>query len=262
MEIQFYKYQGTGNDFIMIDGESQSVNFTDQQIQSLCDRRFGIGADGVIILRKQQDLDFDMDYFNADGSKSFCGNGSRCAQAFALFLGWISNESTFNAIDGIHQGKRIGDNFATLMGDVKEVEKIEMDYFIHTGSPHYIRYVKDVDSLNVVEEGRLIRNSEKYREEGTNVNFVCEENGYLKVRTYERGVEGETYSCGTGVTAVAISFLNKSRRNLKEVSLLTRGGELKIVLNKINGDTYNNIWLVGPAKQVYKGSFSLDLLGN
>ncbi len=262
MEIQFFKYQGTGNDFIMIDGESQSVNFTDRQIQSLCNRRFGIGADGVIILRKHQDLDFDMDYFNADGTKSFCGNGSRCAQAFALFLGWISNESAFMAIDGIHQGKRIEENFATLMGDVRKVEKIGMDYFIQTGSPHYIKYVKDVDSLNVVEEGRLIRNSERYKEEGTNVNFVSEENGYLKVRTYERGVEDETYSCGTGVTAVAISYLNKSEKNIKEVKLLTKGGELIINLNKVSKESFNNIWLVGPAEQVYKGSFSLTLLNN
>ena len=260
MEIQFYKYQGTGNDFIMIDGENQSVNFTEKQIQSLCDRRFGIGADGLIILRKHPELDFDMDYYNADGSKSFCGNGSRCAQAFALFLGWISNESTFIAIDGKHQGKQIEDNFATLMMDVDVLERIGKDYFIHTGSPHYIKYVENVDELNVVEEGRLIRNSDKYRKEGTNVNFVSEEEGYLKVRTYERGVENETYSCGTGVTAVAISYLNKSGRNIKEVKLLTKGGELKILLNKVNDHTFNDIWLVGPAKQVCKGSFSLTLL--
>jgi diaminopimelate epimerase len=257
MEIKFFKYQGTGNDFVMIDGRGKELSFTPDQVATICDRRFGIGADGLIILREHATYDFEMDYYNADGSKSFCGNGSRCAQAFAQQLGIIADTSYFLAIDGTHYGKSIGEAYATKMGDVSEIELHGDDYFIDTGSPHYIKYVANVDKVNVEEEGRAIRNSDPYKEKGTNVNFVAEGTVALQVRTYERGVEGETYSCGTGVTAVAISFLIKNDSYQKEVAIQTKGGPLSIRLEREKDSTFKNIWLVGPAELVFKGELTL-----
>lgn len=251
--MRFFKYQGTGNDFIMLDGYQNTVNISVSEIQKLCDRRFGIGADGLIILKKHNDLDFEMDYYNADGSQSFCGNGSRCAQAFAKDLGVIDKTSKFLAIDGEHEGKSIGDNFATLMGNVSQVDQLDQDYFIHTGSPHYIKYVDNIDAIDVQQEGSSIRYSDTYKEEGTNVNFASVDDGFLKVRTYERGVEGETLSCGTGVTAVAISYLYKTNSFQKEVNIQAVGGNIQIQLDRASELEFKNIWLIGPAQKVFEG---------
>jgi diaminopimelate epimerase len=259
MEIDFRKYQGTGNDFVMIDGRKEAVNFSPKQIQAICDRRFGVGADGLILIKNHAAVDFEMDYYNADGSQSFCGNGSRCAQAYAKALGIIKGQSTFLAIDGMHKGRSAGNNFATQMGDVDQVQQLGKDYFVDTGSPHYIRYVEDVDAVDIYKEGKEIRYSEPYREKGTNVNFVSEHDNYLKVRTYERGVEGETFSCGTGVTAVVISFLYKNKMQLNAVKIMTVGGELHIELNKVSDQEYKDIWLVGPAVEVFSGTFELRI---
>lgn len=257
MRIAFSKYQGTGNDFIMIDGTKKTVNFSVDQIQKLCERRFGIGADGLIIIKNHGEYDFEMDYYNSDGSQSFCGNGSRCAQAYAKELGLIEQTSTFLAIDGVHKGKLDGDDFATRMGNVNEINKIGDDFFINTGSPHYIRYVEDVDAIDVFEEGRKVRYSKEYKQEGTNVNFVTEQDGFLRVRTYERGVEAETFSCGTGVTAVAISYVFKQNLSASKVRILTRGGDLKISLNRRDDQEFSDIWLIGPALKVFEGSFEI-----
>ena len=253
MGLLFFKYQGTGNDFIMIDGRQKTVNFTAAEILSVCDRRFGIGADGLIILKEKSGVDFLMDYYNSDGTQSFCGNGSRCAQAFAKKLGIINNNSTFEAIDGVHEGRIEQGLFATKMGNVSEIKIVDNDYFINTGSPHYIKYVKNVDDIDVFAEGRAIRNSERFREEGTNVNFVSVLKDHLKVRTYERGVEGETLSCGTGVTAVAISFLHQMNSKQPAVNIATQGGNLRIELSRKAKDLFEDIWLVGPAKLVFSG---------
>ncbi|MEQ8623766.1 MAG: diaminopimelate epimerase [Vicingaceae bacterium] len=257
MKISFFKYQGTGNDFVMIDGREKELLLTKKQIEDFCDRRFGIGADGVIILKNQEFCDFEMDYYNADGTQSFCGNGSRCAQAFAKKLGIIHGESHFKAIDGFHHGKTVGQLFATQMKDVNEVQQLGDDYFIHTGSPHYIKYVDDVEKVDVEKEGAAIRNSAPYKMEGVNVNFVSISGNTLKVRTFERGVEGETYSCGTGVTAVAMSFLVKENAYHKSVSIETKGGELKIDLDRIAEHQFENVWLIGPAEEVYAGTIGL-----
>lgn len=251
--MHFFKYQGTGNDFILIDGTKYAVNFSVQEIQKLCDRRFGIGADGIIILKKHKDYDFEMDYYNADGTQSFCGNGSRCAQAFARHLGWIKDHSHFLAIDGAHSGEYRKGLFATKMGDVDNFQEIGEDYFIHTGSPHYIQYVENVDECDVFNRGKKIRNSETYRQNGTNVNFVEITSDGIKVRTYERGVEAETYSCGTGVTAAAISFLLNQDSHQAQVPVVTRGGQLQIELQRNPDDSFNNIWLIGPAELIYEG---------
>lgn len=257
MEITFSKYQGTGNDFIMIDGVNQAVNLSKVEIQQICKRRFGVGADGLIIIKKHAEVDFEMDYYNADGSQSFCGNGSRCAQAFAYQLGIISEQSQFLAIDGIHRGKQVGEGFATQMADVNRIQKIGDDFFIDTGSPHYIKYVENVDAVDVFMEGRAIRNSRPYKEKGTNVNFVSEFEGGIKVRTYERGVENETFSCGTGVTAAAISYLSKSSIKQKRIKVHTLGGKLSVELNPLSEQEYTNIWLIGPALEVFSGSIDL-----
>ncbi|MBL4708685.1 MAG: diaminopimelate epimerase [Flavobacteriales bacterium] len=252
--MKFYKYQGTGNDFIMIDGRVEKITLSASEIIQLCDRRFGIGADGIIIILKEnEESDFEMDYYNADGSQSFCGNGSRCAQAFAQYLGIIKEESIFLAIDGMHEGKVLGEEYATRMGDVSEIRHIGDDYFINTGSPHYIQYVQDVDTVDVFKEGKAIRNSEAYKIEGTNVNFVSIHDDFLKVRTYERGVEGETLSCGTGITAVAISFLHRQNLNQTSVAIKTKGGNLSIQLERKGDVDFKNIWLLGPAQQVFEG---------
>jgi len=253
MGLKFYKYQGTGNDFIMIDGRQKTVDFSAAEISSLCDRRFGIGADGLIILKEEKGVDFLMDYYNADGTQSFCGNGSRCAQAFAQKLGIIQKHSLFKAIDGLHEGRIEEGVFATKMGNVSEIEKVDTDYVIQTGSPHFIRYVKNVDEVDVYNEGRAIRNSEPFRAEGTNVNFVSVFKDHLKVRTYERGVEAETLSCGTGVTAVAISFLHQMNSKQPAVNIATRGGNLRIELLRKSQNLFEDIWLVGPAKLVFSG---------
>ncbi len=259
MEYHFVKYQGTGNDFIMLDGRGKNFSFSSDQIKKICDRKFGIGADGLIILLDHEELDFEMDYYNADGSKSFCGNGSRCAQAFARDLGMIKSASEFLAIDGKHEGAIEGELFATRMGDVgtDRIEKIGDDWFIHTGSPHYIRFVGEVDQIDVFAEGRKIRNLEEYKEEGTNVNFVqILENG-IKVRTYERGVEDETLSCGTGVTAAALAYVLKKHLSANEVFVETKGGNLSIRLNHRAENSFDSIWLVGPAMRVFDGIFNL-----
>tara|TARA_R110002072_G_scaffold12215_8_gene53409 strand:- start:614 stop:1387 length:774 start_codon:yes stop_codon:yes gene_type:complete len=257
MEISFVKYQGTGNDFIMIDAREKTVNFSVDTIVKTCHRRFGIGADGLILINNHSACDFEMDYYNADGSQSFCGNGSRCAQAFAKQLGIIDKESIFLAIDGMHMGKSVGAEFATKMGDVNQIQKIGDDYFIHTGSPHFIKYVADINSIDVEKEGAAIRNSPAYKKEGTNVNFVSVAEDCLMVRTYERGVEAETYSCGTGVTAVAISYLHQINSSQNQVKISTKGGDLLILLKRESDTNFKNIWLQGPAQEVYKGVINI-----
>jgi diaminopimelate epimerase len=255
MGVQFYKYQGTGNDFIMIDGRKKPINFSDDQILKMCNRRYGIGADGLIILKDHEEADFVMDYYNADGTQSFCGNGSRCAQAFAQKLGIIGTQSHFIAIDGMHEGRIEEGQFATKMADVTEIERVGSDYFIQTGSPHYIKYVRNADLVDVYQEGVTIRNSEQFIEKGTNVNFVSVHEDYLKVRTYERGVEDETLSCGTGVTAVAISFLHQMNSKQPAINIVTKGGNLRIELERKAQTIFENIWLVGPAKEVFRGEW-------
>jgi diaminopimelate epimerase len=255
MGFSFSKYQGTGNDFIMIDGRQHSFQFSSEEITQLCDRRFGIGADGLIIIKSHPELDFEMDYYNADGSQSFCGNGSRCAQAFAKELGIIQEDSRFLAIDGLHEGKKDGEWFATHMTDVdeKRIEKINEDWLIDTGSPHYIRFVDNVAAVDVFEEGRKIRYTDRFAKQGVNVNFVEITAKGISVRTYERGVEDETFSCGTGVTAAAIAYLIHSDQNDQLVHIQTKGGPIIIDLNRKGKRKFDNIWLRGPALKVYEG---------
>ena len=260
MIIQFYKYQGTGNDFIMIDGmkDNSIIEYLDQEkISHLCHRRFGIGADGLIILSPDADSDFNMVYYNSDGRiSSMCGNGSRCTVRFAHHFGYIGQECKFRAIDGMHDGKVLEDRVSVLMSDVHSVDQKERDYILNTGSPHYIHFLDDVDGIDIIEEAHKIRYSDIYKNEGINVNFVHANEAHINVRTYERGVEDETYSCGTGVVASAIDHrINDPNRN-HEVDIHTKGRQLKVSFEKID-NSYKNIWLNGPAERAFEGRIEI-----
>ncbi len=254
MNIPFYKYQGTGNDFVMIDNRDKIIDKSDLSIaKKLCDRRFGIGADGLILIENHPEVDFDMIYFNADGTQSFCGNGSRCAVAFANFLQIIENKTRFNAIDGIHEATISGEKVELKMGNVKAVEQGSEYFFINTGSPHYIEYRDNLSKIEIVTEAHKVRYNERFKTEGTNVNYVQKESdNSLKMRTYERGVEGETLSCGTGATAVALSGAIKYKLE-SPVEIKILGGELSIKFNQISENQFDDIWLIGPAVQVFEG---------
>ncbi|KYG85445.1 diaminopimelate epimerase [Roseivirga seohaensis] len=256
MVIQFHKYQGTGNDFVMIDNRDLKFDKSDLLlIGRLCDRRFGVGADGVILIENHPELDFEMIYFNPDGSQSLCGNGSRCAVMFAKSLGIIDNETGFLAIDGVHSAFIDEDEVHLLMNDVAEHELIGNDFLINTGSPHYIKYVPNAHDIDVVQTGRDIRYSDRFKEDGVNVNFIEEcPNNSLVIRTYERGVENETLSCGTGCTAAALSFALKGAES--PIRLNAVGGELQVSFNQ-EGDIFKDIYLIGPAEKVFEGVIEL-----
>ena len=302
MKIPFFKYQGTGNDFVMIDQRKhQFLQKTDvKTINHLCDRRFGIGADGLILLENPvftegssdvgfqisdvgstaaeiqnpkseikntegSSLDFEMVYFNADGRESsMCGNGGRCLVAFANYLQVFDNQCVFNAIDGLHDAKVRSDGWVELkMIDVSAVEIGKDFYLLNTGSPHFVVFVEDLTDINVYENGREIRYSERFHTEGVNVNFVeIRKDGSLEVATYERGVEDETFSCGTGVTAAAIAYSLKKEHIFKEntpfsVPILTKGGNLEVRLQRDAAGLFHDIWLCGPATQVFQGEVEI-----
>ncbi len=253
--MTFYKYQGTGNDFVIVDNRLQFIDKNDtKRIATICDRRFGIGADGFILLENDENVDFKMVYYNADGNEStMCGNGGRCIVAFAKFLNIIDNETEFIAIDGLHKAK-IEEGLVHLqMQDVYEIESFENHIFLDTGSPHHVELVSELKNFDVKSNGSKIRYAEPYNEAGSNVNFVEQLSiDNFAVRTYERGVEDETLSCGTGVTAVALAMHKSGKTKSDKISLETQGGELKVTFN-FNDKGYNNIWLIGPAQQVFKG---------
>ena len=256
MIIEFYKYQGTGNDFIIIDDRDNEFDTADNSlIAALCERRMGIGADGFILLRNHASCDFEMIYFNADGKQSsMCGNGGRCIVAFAQLLEIIDNTCNFMAIDGIHQAKIIDNEVALQMQDVNKINRDGDAFVLDTGSPHYISFVENADTINVKKQGAAVRHSATYKKEGINVNFVQLGNT-PKMRTYEKGVEDETLSCGTGTVAAAIALdqIGELADNLIEIT--TAGGSLSVSFEPFN-NTYRNIWLSGPAEVVYMGEFA------
>lgn len=255
MRIHFYKYQGAGNDFVMLDNrEGQYDALTLEQINFLCDRRFGIGADGLIMLNKHPEVDFEMKYFNADGREgSMCGNGGRCLTAFAHNLQLINDHTRFMAVDGIHEAVITDNGWIQLkMQDVSKVERTADTAILNTGSPHFVKYAERVENIPVVEEGRRIRYGERFAREGINVNFVEFDKEGLKIRTYERGVEDETLACGTGVTAAAIAIAG-NRNQSYTVPVKAKGGSLEVRYDKIDDQHFENIWLCGPANFVFEG---------
>lgn len=245
----------------MIDNRSNEVQLTTEQVKAMCHRKFGIGADGIILIQKHPNLDFDLVYYNSDGSQSLCGNGSRAAVRMAAALGVIGRRTRFNAYDGEHEAEIFPDGIVRLrMNDVEQVNQIGADYFIHTGSPHYIRFVGQIEAHPVYEDGRTIRNHEAFKPGGTNVNFVeILADNTIYVRTYERGVENETLSCGTGVTAAALAASFHGYQSPVKVGTL--GGELMVEFKSGqsagNSASFSDIFLIGPAKMVYEGSLEL-----
>jgi diaminopimelate epimerase len=254
MTITFNKYQGAGNDFIIIDNRSGNFNPSDSKlINRLCDRRFGIGADGLILISSKPDADFEMKYFNSDGKiGSMCGNGGRCTAHFTLKHGIAGKKQRFLAFDGIHEAEVNKDIVRLQMADVNEYKIIGENYFINTGSPHYVVFTSGIDKIDVNQEGKKLRWSPAFAPGGTNVNFVETYDKGLYIRTFERGVEEETLACGTGVTASAIASVLKGHFGTGPVNVRARGGDLKVEL-EIKKEQVTNIWLTGPATFVFEG---------
>ena len=267
MDLRFQKFHGTGNDFILIDNRTNIFNADTPQIAQWCNRHTGIGADGLILLQQHPHYDFQMVYFNADGNEStMCGNGGRCIVAFAYKLGVIQSETTFMAIDGVHQafiqpspqGTTLSPTVRLKMNDVNGIQHVNPSnqpeyYLLDTGSPHYVQFVSNIDELDVQSLGRSIRNSAPFQSKGVNVNFIQWHEQYLQVRTYERGVEDETLSCGTGVTAAALVAAIETKALNSPCAIKTIGGELKVYFNQVDTSTFNQIWLEGPASFVFEG---------
>jgi len=256
--IDFYKYQGTGNDFVVVDNRSKKLDRTDKKLaQKLCDRKFGVGSDGLILIENHDKYDFEMIFFNPDGSQSMCGNGSRCAVKFAQLLGIIKSDATFLSTDGVHEATIEGDIVRLSMQDVAQskINTFPEHFTINTGSPHYVIFASNIKDKNVKEEGATIRYSDEFIKEGINVNFVEKQSGTrIVVRTYERGVENETLSCGTGVTACAIAHVLHG--GISPVVIETLGGRLSVEFELEDGAA-KNVWLIGPAKNVFKGEIEL-----
>ena len=258
--IDFVKYHGTGNDFILIDNRQGQAKLSSDDIARLCHRRLGIGADGLMLLLPSADHDFEMKYYNADGKEgSMCGNGGRCITAFASDIGLAGEVVRFQAIDGLHEA-RIIRNVGTVkqveiqLSDVRAIHKLDdSGFLLDTGSPHYVRFVPDLDKMDAMREGKRIRWEERFQPEGVNVNFVQRLPGRLQVITYERGVEDITLSCGTGVTACAIASSAGDNDGPGSWAIQTLGGDLEVTFVKIK-ETFTNIWLKGPAEKVYAGT--------
>jgi diaminopimelate epimerase len=260
MQLEFYKYQGAGNDFVMIDNRSGFFPKENTQlIAHLCDRRFGIGGDGLILLENDSDTDFKMVYYNSDGNQSsMCGNGGRCLVAFAKDLEVIQNKTTFIATDGLHHASFEDNGLVSLqMIDVPAID-IKKDYsFLNTGSPHHVQMVEDLEHYSVKENGAAIRYGELYGAAGSNINFVKKiDDATFRLRTYERGVEDETLACGTGATAVAIAMNATGQTDATAINVNVEGGKLVVSFDK-NQNGFTNVFLKGPAEFVFKGTIEI-----
>lgn len=261
MIIPFFKYHGTGNDFVILDNRNNNYDhLTEEDIRKICHRHFGIGADGLMLFQQRVGFDFEMIYFNSDGKPgTMCGNGARCMVQFAADQGIKKFTYKFQAADGIHEAEFDTQGWVRLkMANVYEMREEPGFFMVNTGSPHYVLAVKSVKNTDVTTEGREIRNSAEFAVDGINVNFVERlEVDTISVRTYERGVEEETMSCGTGVTASALAFAHNPK-GFNNVEVVTPGGMLHVEFNKINNTSFEDIWLCGPAEFVYSGEYPLN----
>ena len=265
MDLDFCKYEGAGNDFILLDGRGWDFELSGESIRILCDRHIGIGADGLMVLSEEEGYDFRMRYYNSDGGEvNMCGNGGRCIVLFAEHLGIGSAEKFFVGMDGDHHARIItmGDNTAFVeleMIDVNSFEYMDKAFFLNTGVPHYVEFVDDVSKVDVTGRGREIRNSIRFKPTGgTNVNFVeIAGPGYIKVRTHERGVENETLACGTGATAAAIATYLFAQNDNTDFMVNVPGGELEVSFTARNNQYFSDIRLSGPARKVFDGKISI-----
>ncbi len=250
--MNFDKYQGAGNDFIIINNIDGNIALSSEQIEQMCDRRFGIGADGLIVVNSSNEYDFAMKFYNSDGhTASMCGNGGRCIAKYAFDNHICSNKMTFIADDGIHEAEILDDTTVKLkMIDVDGISKFEDGLWTNTGVPHFVKFVDDIYKIDIVAEGRKLADDKRFAPNRTNVNFV-DQNGGFRLATYERGVEGETSACGTGTVASALC-INATKGNESPITLQAKGGMLKVFFEKKNSK-YTNIWLEGPAKKVFRG---------
>lgn len=259
MLLNFYKYQGTGNDFVMIDNREDVFPKDNVKLVSfLCDRRFGIGADGLILLENDKTTDFKMVYYNSDGRQStMCGNGGRCIVAFANYLEIVDKNTSFMAVDGLHHATIENGIVGLEMQNVNEIKEKPNSLFLNTGSPHHVQLVDGLKDFDVRKEGEKLRYG-LYGEQGSNINFVGQAGeDTFNVRTYERGVEDETLSCGTGVTAVALAMHHSGKTKSNTVKIVTPGGNLEVKFRN-NGNGYDKIWLTGPAQLVFKGGIDVE----
>lgn len=262
MMLSFDKYQGAGNDFIIIDArniEEEEITFTEKTVNKLCDRNFGIGADGLILLLESEKFNFRMKYFNSDGKEgSMCGNGGRCIVAFAKAHKIIGNETDFEGIDGMHTARILDDeNISLKMTNVNTIKEFEDGLLLETGSPHFVIPVDSVDDVDVFKTGKKIRHEQRFGKKGVNVNFVEYRKQDLKIRTFERGVENETLACGTGAVAAAISAYFNGNTDKSSCLLHARGGNLKVDFTAADKITFHNVWLTGPAEFVFEGKISI-----
>jgi diaminopimelate epimerase len=257
LKINFTKYQGTGNDFILVNNFDGSLKLSTEQIKALCNRKFGIGSDGLILIEPSDKAQFYVNFYNPDGSVSFCGNGSRCAVHFAHAENICGAVANFDAVDGIHAGSVSVNDVEISMRDVREIEERENGLYLQTGSPHLIVLVDDVEKVDLLPMARNIRYSAKYKEQGINVNVVHQiSDDQIHMRTYERGVEDETLSCGTGVTAAALSIALEND-HLHEVHVNTRGGKLSVRFDHTGEGGFEGIWLKGPVASVFTGEVEI-----
>ncbi len=262
MEITFYKYQGAGNDFVIIDDRNEQFDRSNTKlVEFLCDRRFGIGGDGLMLLRNKEGFDFEMVYYNSDGNESsMCGNGGRCIVAFAKMLGVVGESCYFIAVDGPHDANAIqteeGEWISLKMIDVPDVEKGPGYCFMDTGSPHYVAFESNLQKFDLVAKAREVRYNGRFKDEGTNVNFIDIDEDKLNIRTYERGVEDETLACGTGVTAAVLAAHATGQFQGNELKVKAQGGNLKVKFEEAE-QGYQNIWLEGPAEFVFKGTINV-----
>jgi diaminopimelate epimerase len=256
VKIHFYKYQAAGNDFVLIDNRTSKITFTNEQIASICDRKFGVGANGVILVDDHAGASFNITYINPDGSQSLCGNGCRTAVHLAAQLGMTNGQITFHAYDGIHKAEILKDGQIKIqMNNVDKIEEVFEGYSLDTGSPHYVKFVTGLDQYPVFEEGKKYRYDAHFPN-GTNANFIEGRNGSaIALRTYERGVEEETLACGTGATASALAAYKKGYKS--PVTIYTKGGTLLVEFKVSPSGAFSDIYLTGPAKLVFEGDLEL-----
>jgi diaminopimelate epimerase len=255
--VNFHKYQGTGNDFVIIDLRNNNIHLNNQNIKYICNRKFGIGSDGLMLINNHENYDFEMKFFNPDGSSSFCGNGSRCAVLYSFHHGLIQRKCTFLTNDGVHKAQIINEDRVSIsIKSPKEFNYLKNDSFeINTGSPHFIQFLSEINQLDFLSYCKSIRNSKSYKKKGINVNLVKAEKSNIIMRTYERGVENETLSCGSGVTAAALAF-GYINSNINKVNVQTLGGDLTVEFNMKN-NIFSNIYLSGPTSFVFKGELNI-----